>query len=427
MMPKFISKFSFCIAAFLGVCFLQGCKATVPTLDPMKAEAPVQTTYTNALNDLNTILEVYLPPDFQDTYYYVKPIGDATGLASTGEIPFDITALVRDAISQVYHKVRLVERYDETDITQIQAELLKLQTQKLQGVAVKAAERPAVDYTIVGRISQFDRNLESESDKARAMANFGQGLSRTDISASAETASRLSRLAVSFTIFNPNGVSIPGKFGASMEVHYAKNGFDFGFAIFGNGLGFGSEATAMHGRHLALQMMTEFSVVQIIGRTLNIPYWRVGSNHKIFTPDRLVLNEWRSQYESMGPLLIPFMQSQLIACGDSSVVVTGQLDSQTQAALDRFADRYGVKNRVYPNFEMFKALESNRQLDRGTASMAWNAYNAYKNGVRPTSPSASAPASAPKPAPVSPAKRPQTAPVRPAAAPDVTSPLEDLL
>ena len=223
---------------------------------------------------------------------------------------------------------------------------------------------------------------------------------------------------------------MPGKYGASMEVQYAKNGVDIGFAIFGNGLGFGSEATAMHGRHLALQMMTEFSVVQIIGRSLNIPYWRVGEGHKIFTPDRLVLNEWRSQYESMGPLLIPFMQSQLIACGESSVVVTGHLDEQTRDALDRFAEKHGVRNRIYPNFEIFKALEENRLLDRGAASMAWSAYNAYKGGARPSTPAASAPSSRPRPTatPNTPVRKPQAAPVRPSASePDVTSPLEDLL
>lgn len=413
-----------------GICVLAGCKAAVPKLDPMKAEAPVSTAYTNALSDLNTILETYLPPEYPDTFFYVKPVVDSTGLSATGEIPLDITALVRDAVSQVYYKVRHVERYDETDIMQIQAELLKLQTQKLQGVAVKPAERPAVDYTIVGRIAQFDRNLESQSDKARAMGNIGQGLSRTDMSASAETASRLSRLSVSFSVFNPSGISLPGKFGASMEVQYAKNGFDIGFAIFGNGLGFGAEATAMHGRHLALQMMTEFSVVQIIGRALNVPYWRVGESRKIFVPDKMVLADWRKQYADMGPMLIPYMQSQLIACGETSVLVTGQLDDQTRDALDRCADKFGVKNRIYPNFEMFKALGMNRLLDRGTASSAWAAYAAYKRGSRPTAaPTASTP---------SPGRRPQHEPVtndipRPAPArpvtpaPDLTQPLEGLL
>lgn len=426
-------------AILLSLSFLlAACKATVPTLPEMRAQKPVETTYTSALADLNTVLEVYLPPDYQDTYFYVKPISDATGLSQTGEIPMDITSLVRDAVAQVYYKVRYVEQYDQTDIIQIQAELLKLQTNKLQGLAVKPAQRPPVDFTITGRISQFDRNLESQSDKARAMANVGTGLSRTDASASGEMSSRLSRLSVSFSVFNPSGISIPGKFGASMEVMYAKNGMDFGFAIFGNGLGFGSEATAMHGRHLALQMLAEFSVVQIIGRALNVPYWRVGEQHKIYAPDNLVLNEWRQQYQAMGPLLIPYMQAACIACGDTSVAVTGQLDSATRAAFERFAKKYGVRSRTWPSFELFKALELNRLLDRNVSSAAWAAYAAYKAGGvgRAAAPQAQ-PVSAPAPRKAAPASAPAprkearpSAPSSRKAAPsadDVALPLDKLL
>lgn len=388
----------------LCLCALPGCKAVVPKLDPMKAEAPVSTMYTEALNDLNQVLEASLPPDYADTFFSVKPVVDSTGLSATGEIPGDITAMVRDAISQVTYKVRHVESYNQHDIQDMQAQMMIMQLGKMQGMKVKQAERPAVDYTIDGRISQFDRNLESTADKSRAMFNAGEGLSRTDASASAERASRLSRLAVSFSVFKPSGVSLPGKFGASMEVQYAKNGFDIGFAIFGNGLGFGAEATAMHGRHMALQMLTEFSVVQIVGRALNVPYWRVGASHNIFTRDKLVLDNWGEEYRDMGAMRIAYMQAQCISNGDNSVAVTGNLDAATRAAFDRFAEKYGVANRVYPNFELFCALEENRLLDSGTSRRAWGAYQAYKGGARPA-PAAAPGGDAPKP-------RPAAAPAR---------------
>lgn len=394
-----------------SICVLVGCSASVPKLEPMKVEAPIQTTYTNALSDLNTVLETYLPSDYPDTYFSIKPVVDATGLSGTGEIPGDITALVRDAISQVHYKVRHVESYDGNDQVQLQVEMLKLQMQKLQGMKVKQAERPAVDFTIDGRISQFDRNLESTSDKYRAMAAFGGGYVRTDLNASAEKATRLSRLAVSFSVFNPSGINLPGKFGASMEVLYAKNGLDLGFAVYGNGLGYGTEATAMHGRHQALQMMTEFSVVQIIGRALNVPYWRVGASQNIFTRDQLVLDNWRKEYQDKGALLVAFMQAQCIANGDRSVSVTGQLDNATLVSFDRFATKYGVKNRSYPNFDLWCALEENRILSRAAAMNAWGAYEAFKSGVMPP-----APVAAPAPPPASPAPDKKTSP-KPAPSP----------
>ena len=412
----FLSAFILCCT---GISVLAGCSASVPKLEPMRVEAPVQTTYTSALEDLNMVLEIYLPPDYPNIYFAIKPVVDATGLSGTGEIPFDITSLVKDALSQVHYKIRHVESYDANDATQLQVELLKLQMQKLQNIKVYQAERPAVDFTIEGRISQFDRNLESTSDKYRAMAAFGGGYVRTDLNASAEKSSRLSRLAVSFSVFNPSGVNLPGKFGASMEVLYAKNGLDLGFAVYGNGLGYGTEATAMHGRHQALQMMTEFSVVQIIGRAINVPYWRIGMSQNIFTRDQLVLNNWRKEYQSKGPLLIAFMQAQCIANGDRSVAVTGQLDNATLAAFDRFASKYGVRNRSYPNFELWCALEENRILSRAAAMNAWGAYAAFKSGVMPSAPVA---APAPPPAPPTPDKKPSPKPEPSPAKKPVVSP-----
>lgn len=268
------------IASYMLILFVCSCTPVKPRLPELKASTPVSTNYTTALEDLNMILEVYLPPEYEITFYYVKPIIDATGISQQGgEIPQDITSIVRDAVSQVYHKVRYVEQYDESDVTHLRAEGMLRQSSKLQ-TGTSVSIRPIADFTISGRISQFDRNIESTSSAAHGMGNFGEGLSRTDISASIDSSSRLSRIAVSFQVYDTSGISIPGKFGASAEVGFAKNGVDIGFAIFGNGFGYGSQATAMHGRHLALQMMAELSVVQIIGRTLTVPYWRIGSVQK---------------------------------------------------------------------------------------------------------------------------------------------------
>lgn len=376
-------------AAYLMFCMLflvvlAGCTPKPPVLPPMKAKAEVTTRNTRALAELNTILQVYLPPNYEDTYYYVKPITDATGISQTGEIPVDITTLVREAISQVYYKVHYVEQYDTSDAIHVQVETLLRQTGKL-AVPNATSLRPTADFTIAGNISQFDRALESTSDSKSISGSFGGGQGYSNVSASNSATSRLSRLGVSFNVYHRNGVSVPGKFGASMEVHYAKDGSDIGFAIGGFGIGYGVEATAMHGRHLALQMMAEFSAAQIIGRTMGIPYWRVGSAEKIFSVDPIVIEEWRNQYHAQmrEGLLVPFMQSQCIANGDVSALVTGVLDEQTLAAFERHAEKHGLGNRQYPSWELYLSLESNRLLDTNVSAKAWNAYLAFKQGRTP--------------------------------------------
>ena len=161
---------------------------------------------------------------------------------------------------------------------------------------------------------------------------------------------------------------------------------------------------------------------------------------KIFDEDSLVINAMKNEFYTIvsSGMIIPFIQSQCIANGDNTVSVTGTLDSATVASLTKFAKKYGIKNLNFPNFEIYKALEMNRLLDRSAASSAWAAYNAYKGGSRPMAPTAAPAPSRPADSPSGPAGRPHRRPVaddvprpaqaRPAApAPDVTRPLEDLL
>ncbi len=362
--------------------YLTGCmKAKPPTLPDVEVEQPTQSLYTTALQDLDTILQVYYPPDARMVYYYVKPINDSTGLSGTGEIPMSITTMVRDAVSQISYKVRYVEQYDISDQVHLQVEQMLKNTAKIRTEGYQHL-RPNADFTIAGSISMFDRNLQSSSDEARTMAAVGGGDYQAQLDASAKSSANFSRLGVSFNVFLENGVSVPGRFGGEMDVWLAKNSRDIGFSIKGVGLGFGAEATAMHGRHMALRMLTEFSVVQIIGNTLNVPYWRVGRGRTIFQEDAHVISAWRSEfqsYQSQPERLIAYMQAQCIANGDDSVRVTGVLDETTRAAFEHFAQLYNAGTGAL-SFELYKALELNRKLDPGVASRAWAAYLNYKNG-----------------------------------------------
>ena len=402
---------------------LSGClKAEVPVLPSMEVSKPSQSIYTSALQELDTILQVYYPPDTSTVYYYVKPINDATGLSGTGEIPGSITTMVRDAISQISYKIRYVEQYDASDFNHLQVEQLLRQSSKIQ-TQTPMAMRPTADYTIAGAISLFDRNLSSSSDEMRGIAAVGGGSGQAQLDGFTKTNTSFSRLGVSFNLFLSNGVSIPGRFGGEINVMLAKNSNDLGFSIKGVGFGIGSEAIAMHGRHQALKMLTEFSVVQIVGNTMNVPYWRVGNQHRIFAEDPHVIRAMRSEFEDYKndpTRLIAYMQAQCIANGDKDVSVNGMLDDATQKAFEKFGEQYNVPAGI--NFAMFKALELNRILDVNIASEAWSAYTAYKNGV--LTPSV-------QPVPVQPPKTSAKSSPKPAApapsSPDYDSALEGLL
>lgn len=427
-----VSKLLFGIFTSIAIA---GCAPQTPQLEEMAPTVQSSSRYVSALQDMNTILEVYLPPDYGTRFYHIKSIRDFTGISKTTEIPPDITPLVRDALSQIHYKVRHIEQYTQEDATQLNVENAMSGLQRVK-VIPNTGIRTSPHYTIAGSISQFDRNLSSTSANRSITGEAGGGTGRVSVSASNSNAASISRLGVSFSVYDRHGISCPGKFGGTVDVAFAKNGVDLGFAIYGTGIGFAKEATAMHGRHQALQMLAELSVIQIVGRTMTIPYWRAGAEANIFDVDPLVIENMKSEFQSTidDGVIVPFTQMQCIANGDDTVSVTGSLDEATFASLGRLADKYNVKDRSFPNFELYCALELNKLLDTSVSHRAWAAYNAFKAGVVPTAtpkatPAQQKPARTPSSAPSKPnLKKATPKPSAPApSSPDYDSALEGLL
>ena len=348
------------------------------------------TKYTRALNDMNLLLDVYFPPDQRDVLYYVKPIHDKTSISSNtgGEIPNDVGDIVRASFGDIHNKIRVLEEYTQDDNIQVGVEINK----QVFTAPTDQSMRPKPDFIISGSISIFDRGLESVSRTPSLLGTAGV----VDLDASTKKEATKSHLGVILLASLPSGISIPGRFGAEMDVWNGKDGVDVGFAIKGIGFGYTAEGVAIQGRHHALQLISDLSVVQIVGRTLSVPYWRVPlnqeqANEKIYDEDEIVYRDWRREYDNRraSGSLIAYMQSACIANGDNSVRVTGRAeDPGFQEALSRFADRYQIKQQnnqavsPYPSFEMFKALELNRILDRKQAALAWSALGAFQRSGR---------------------------------------------
>ena len=364
-----------------------------PTLPETRPQAASNrdngTIFTHALNDLNLLLDVYLPPEQPDILYYIKPIKDKTYIAQTtgGEIPGDMGDMVRAAFGDVQNKIRILDQYSDDDLVQVQ-----VQGQKGEAMHATLQEdvRPKPDFIVSGSISIFDRSLESTSGKGNLMGEIGV----VNADASVGKSLTKSHLGVILLVSRPSGVSVPGRFGAEMDVWNGKNSADIGFAIQGIGFGYAAEGVAIQGRHQALKMIADLSVVQIVGRTLALPYWRIplsqASATKIYDEDDIVYKNWMDERYN-GPLrrgnLIPYAQSLCIANGDDSVQVNGRGDDPAfQASLARFAEQYHVTERTnrqypqYPSFALCKALEVNRILDRSRAARSWNAFIAFITG-----------------------------------------------
>ncbi len=60
----------------------------------------------------------------------------------------------------------------------------------------------------------------------------------------------------------------------TVTVRRGKADANVGFEIFGAALGYKSSVKTVQGRHVAVRALVEMSVLEVIGRYLNLPYWR---------------------------------------------------------------------------------------------------------------------------------------------------------
>lgn len=389
----------FLLVPFMVCCFLvSGCKQpAVPVLPDASPTvvSDTQTVYMRALQDMGLLLDVYYPPLNEPIYYYVKPIHDATNLSATGEIPADIGDLVRSAFGDIHDKIRVLDHITGEDVQQ---------------TALAAGNATVATYIIGGSISQYDRALESTSSSPSVMGSFGRGHGAVDFNGSMKDSKGKSHIGVTLRLLDSKGVSLPGRFGGEMDLWHGQEGFDIGFAIVGIGFGYACESTAVQGRHQALRLISDLSVVQIVGRSLALPYWRTPVEQsrygKIYDEDHQVLRAWEKDYKAevaalvsgapspLGMPIIASMQAACIANGDNSVTVNNNpMDPAFRAAIERFAERYDVKQVFLqnypqiPSFEMYKALELNRILDVRVAEDAWSAFGYWmQHGSAPAKP-----------------------------------------
>ncbi|RYF82603.1 MAG: hypothetical protein EOO29_06420, partial [Comamonadaceae bacterium] len=108
--------------------------------------------------------------------------------------------------------------------------------------------------------------------------------------------------------------------------------------FYGDSFGFKLEGKYLQGRHSAIRTLVDLSVLELVGKATNTPYWRAIPNG---VPDPVVLENMRLAFESLTPELKIGMVQVMLAKYGEPVPVTRQLDDPTRAALARvYAARF---------------------------------------------------------------------------------------
>ena len=324
----------------------------------MTGPQALDTRYTAALERFGRMLEVYRAGK-PALYVQSRNISDATGLSHplTGsELPGDITEMLRSAVNRIGDAVVYVP----------------FQPDYVLGHAQQGAKLQLTlpNVLITGAITEFDRALAAASKGLDVGVLVGKGKGETDASYAAKGTSTISRLSLDFNLVDFSTQTMLPRMQAtnSMRVLNESREDAVDFAIYGNGFGVTSSTRYLQGRHNAIRLLVDLSVLQLLGRYAAVPYWRCIPGAEA---DAVVLQRIHKAYVANDETTrVKWLQDTLKDYG-FPLAQNGRLDEATRAALDSVITQFKLPpTRDYLDPALFERLFVNIPVEPALVTAA---------------------------------------------------------
>jgi len=321
------------------------------SVDPAKIDVELKTapptsqvtTFTQALADLGLMTEIY---NVDEVKIQSNPIGDNTGTSGStgGEIPRDITEMIKSSLNSIGGRVLFIP-YDPSFI----------QNQMVTGYS-SFDEKLIPDVVISGGITEFDRGLETRGDG-------------TDVSAGAEftglpdylpskeiklrygdtSKSGLASITLDFNLLNFKTMAGIPRMNTvnSMKVSKAMGDKELGISLFGQTFGRKGSIKKVQGRHAAVRLLVELSMIQVVGKYNGLPYWRLlGEDAE---PDKDVESAIKKFYYRLSDPERIFKAQEWLYLHGHELQLNGVMDQATTAALQKFDGSYKSGSQIDEN------------------------------------------------------------------------------
>jgi len=265
-----------------------------------------------------------------------KRIGNTAG----GEkIPFNLTNMVITSLDHMSGPRLVVTPYDPEFINN-------------DAITGGAGSRIIPSLLINGSITEFDQDIDASEKDIDLDLLFGGGKTETDLGFGNTGSKKMSRITLDLCLLDYKTHSvIPGCCVTNtVNVMELEKGRKFGFAIYGSGMGISGRVSHTQGFHRSVRNLVNYSILQLMGKYYNLPYWRALG---IQGPDPEVMNSLRKSFEAK-PLRkqIKRLQKLLNQANIEEVVdpntgnkiqklaIDGVMGRKTKAYIEAFENKY---------------------------------------------------------------------------------------
>jgi hypothetical protein len=334
------------IGALLLAWSLMGCTAMAPKPEQLQLPADMpamsETAFGEALGRLGILSEIYGSKLLK---IQCREVDDDTGTSyhSEGEIPKNITVMVNSALNAIGGRVIYIPYWPDY-FAGLQISGYPARNQKL-----------VPDVVLAGGITEFDRglttvdqrrDLDLESKEIEDAPDwFGGDTIGLDYSQGDKWSK--AKIAVDFNLISFEAQCGIPKMQASngINVYKGVKEGELGFTLFGPTIGLRGSVKKVQGRHEAVRYLVQFSVIQLVGRYLDLPYWKLLDGVQ---PDPVVLQTLRTNYLRRDQAGRTLLIKRLLWLHGHTVPVNATLDPETKAALAKADPTYNGQKEWVP-------------------------------------------------------------------------------
>lgn len=343
-MNKSIVFFSMVMSLIFSGCVMH---PTFTKEEKQMAE-PVQNTseYGQAFKNLNDMIKQFNKPKYR---FQVKKINNLT--SSQDILPLDSKSFITTPLILHMKNLRLMA-YEPI--------FNRYETLTTGHVYFPTMKKKLPHLVINGAITQFDKGMFSKSANLDVDLEFGNNDWESDLRADRDRSKSISQIALDLSIFKyKDRTYVPGVATKNkIEIHRIRKKNRLGFFLNGSGIGESKYSTLQQSKDEALRILTEYSLLQLLGRLYQVPYWNCVS--PAMEPDPLVIENKSETFIKAKDKVQHALIEQLIPLyGYKNVKIDGKLSAQEQKALLAIAQEYNFSSNKVFSKEFYEEIYRN--------------------------------------------------------------------
>ncbi len=299
--------------------------------------------YSMALDKFSAMLLAYEVPD-ATIYLMGKNVQNRTACQN---LPLDVTQMMATAVNKIGGNVRYIPYYPT---------YLELEVRLGRPVG---RETPLLFFD--GAITECDENLDTIGSGWNGSAVGTYKGQEGEFAGSGNKTNNLTRLALDMHLVEyATSVQVPRiQSSLAVDIRSLKGGYDFAIQILGSGFGLNRSRKITQGKHEAIRTLVDLSVLQVLGKYFQVPYWRCIQGMQ---PDKEVFRALEETFtRASSEEKIGVIQQLLHNSGYNVVRVTGAIDDATRRAIADLSTKSQAPAQVSP--QLYSYLFCNVPLD----------------------------------------------------------------